>query len=195
METTLIAGGIAALFSFLAYVPFLIAIFRKKVKPNRATWFIWSLVSYVIAVSYYQAGARDTALVPAVYGICSSVIFLLSIKYGVGGWTRFDRKCVIVSLAGIVLWILSSTPIVALFLNMGVDLTGGIPTIRKIFEDPSSEDRLTWIFFWLGSVANVAAIDQWIFIIAAYPVVMMLFISFVTALIVFLPRKLEETNQ
>lgn len=74
-------------------------------------------------------------------------------------------------------------------------LTGGIPTIRKIFEDPSSEDRLTWIFFWLGSVANVVAIDQWIFIIVAYPVVMMLFISFVTALIVFLPRKLEETAQ
>lgn len=188
MNTELL-GRTAAVFSFIAYIPFLVAILRKQAKPNRATWFIWSLLSLVIAISYTQAGAKDTALVPVVYGICSGIIFLLSFKYGVGGWTRFDRRCVLVSFVGILLWLLFHAPVIALFLNIAVDLTGSLPTLRKIKEDPSSEDRLTWVLFWIGGLLNVIAIDRWTIIIAVYPILMFGIITLIAGMVNFLPRK------
>ncbi len=189
MIPTKLAGEIAAAISLIAYIPFVIAILRGKAQPHRASWFIWSLVSAVIAISYVQTGATDTALVPAVYGVCSVIIFVFSIRYGVGGWTPFDRKCLGVSIFGIALWLVFKEPVAALVLNISVDVTGALPTLKKIKENPDSEDRTTWFLFWLGSVFNVIAINRWSIVIAMYPLLMLFLISLIAGMVLFLPRE------
>lgn len=193
MELHKFLGWSAAVFSILGYIPFVIAILRKEnpVRPNRATWFIWALVSGIIFVSYYEAGARETAVVPFFYAIGSSAIALLSLKYGVGGWTPFDRKCLYAAGASLVLWVAFGSPLIALLTNTAVDIIGGLPTVKKSYHNPDSEDRLTWMFFFLGAAMNVFAIREWTFIIAFYPVAIMALIVVIFTLVVIRPQRVH----
>lgn len=191
MDFHTFVGLAAAFFSILGYVPFVIAILRKEnpVRPNRATWLIWALVSGIIFVSYYEAGARETVIVPFFYTIGSTVIFLLSLKYGEGGWTPFDRKCLGAAGASLVFWAAFGSPLIALLTNTVIDIIGGLPTIKKSYYDPDSEDRFTWTFFFLGALINIFAIREWAFIIAFYPVAMMALIAVIFTLVVIRPQR------
>ncbi|MDP3975138.1 MAG: hypothetical protein Q8P88_02550 [Candidatus Jorgensenbacteria bacterium] len=191
MELHELIGWSAAVFSIAGYIPFIIAILRKEkpVRPNRATWFVWALVSGIIFVSYYEAGARATVIVPFAYAVGSTIIALLSLKYGEGGWTPFDRKCLYAAGGSLVLWGVFTTPLIALLTNTAIDIIGGLPTIKKSYHNPESEDWLTWTFYFIGGTLNVVAIEEWSFIIALYPVAMIVLITIIAVLVVLRPQQ------
>ncbi|MDD2758289.1 MAG: hypothetical protein PHD72_02855 [Patescibacteria group bacterium] len=178
-----VAGWVAGILSLVAYIPFILAILAKKARPNRATWIIWAIVSCIIAVSYYASGARETVWVPVCYSLGSTIIAVLSIKYGEGGWTRFDRSCLAGAGLGLLLWWWFKSPLIALFMNIAIDFIGALPTIRKSYLEPDGEDRATWALFLGSSIANVIAINKWTFTIALYPVIQISLISLITALV------------
>jgi len=185
---TAIAGIVAGILSFAAYIPLVLAIKSKKARPNRATWIIWSMVTILITISYYASGARDTIWVPLIYGICSFIIAILSLKHGEGGWTPFDRWCLAGAGLSALLWWCFNSPLIALFMNVTIDFIGALPTIRKSYHDPESEDRITWGLFFAGSIANVFAINKWTFVIALYPILQVVIIGIIAGL-VFKRRK------
>lgn len=182
-DITKVFGILAGLFSIAAYVPYIRSILKGETKPNRASWSIWTVVSLIIAVSYYAAGARETMWVIIAYVFGSSIISLLSIKHGEGGWTPFDRKCVYIAGASLVLWGIFSSALIALFMNTLVDFSASMPTIRKAYHDPKGENRTAWVLFFLGSVLNVLAIREWTFVVAFYPVAMIIIIGTITGLL------------
>lgn len=179
-----IAGIAAGIFSLAAYAPYIVAILRGKTKPNRASWVIWVLTSGGIFFSSLASGASDTLWMPGCYMVCSSVIVLLSLKYGEDGWTSFDLRCLIAATIGLVLWGIFDTPLIAIIIGTSVDVVGALPTIRKSYHKPESEDELAWALFFLGSVANVLAIKEWSFVIALYPIVMVALIGLIAVLVV-----------
>lgn len=180
----LIAGLTAGIFTLAAYAPYIVAILRGKTKPNGASWIIWASTSGGIFFSSLDSGASDTLWMPGCYMVCSSVIALLSLKYGDGGWTTFDRRCLFTAVIGLVLWGVFGAPLIAIMILTSVDVVGALPTIRKSYHEPESEDKLAWVLFFLGSVANVLAIKEWLFAIALYPVAMVVLIGPITALVV-----------
>ncbi|MFW0838026.1 MAG: hypothetical protein ACKKL5_03420 [Candidatus Komeilibacteria bacterium] len=182
---TVLWGQLAGACSTIAFLPYIVSILRKKSSPNRATWIIWTVVSGVIAGSYYAVGATSTIWVPVGYTIGSLIIAILSLKYGEGGLERLDKNCFIVSVLGLLGWLVSSSPLVALFANMVADSSGSLPTIKKVFKDPTSEDKLTWLLFWLGALANVLAIDDWRFVIYAYPLDIAILVTMIAGLVWF----------
>lgn len=192
---------LAGVISIAAYIPFVIAIISKRKqevrpKPNRASWTIWGFVSGMIYLSYHATGAESTVYVPLCYMIGSSIIAILSFPYGVGGWTKLDRACLVTAGISGLAWIVllqmgygSAAPLIVLFLNMGIDAIGAIPTIKKVYLEPESEDKLTWVLFLLGSIVNVFAIEQWTFTIVFYPMLMLVLIALITGLMIFRPHK------
>mgnify|MGYP001585981149 FL=1 len=130
-----LAGKLAGIIAVLAYIPYIIAILRNKTSPNRATWFIWALVSFIMLISYYLSGARNTIWLPLGYVIGSSVIAILSIWYGEGGWTILDRSCLLGAGASIALGIVLKIPQVVLFTNILNDFFGILPTIKNLILD------------------------------------------------------------
>jgi len=185
MIDTALLGKLAGGISVFAYLPYIWAIFKRNAKPNRASWIIWTVVSGSIFFSYSSAGATDTIWVSAGYTIGSAIISLLSIKYGVGGWTKLDQRCLLSAAVGLLLWWLLDSPLFALYISTGIDVTASIPTAKKAYLDPLSEDKLAWALFWLGSFLNVLAIDKWEFVIYMYPIVILLIISIITPLTIW----------
>jgi hypothetical protein len=187
-------GAIAGATTLLGFVPYWMSIVGGKTQPNRATWVIWSIVGVILSSSYWAAGARGTIWVPLSYVIGPIVTSLLGIRWGVGGWTKFDRRCLMGTAVSLVLWILLKSPLVALGLNLLIDFLGALPTIAKTTRDPEGEDRLAWLLFAIGNGFNLLAIEQWTWAIAAYPVYLFVLCVWMIVLLVR-PRKLRSATE
>ena len=85
--------------------------------------------------------------------------------------------------AGLLLWWLFDSPVVALVTTLGVDFAGAIPTIRKAWVAPHTEDRLAWALFIAGNTFNLVAVDRWEFAIAIYPIYFFLASGTIAALV------------
>lgn len=189
---TVIAGIFAGVVRLIGFVPYIISISKGYTKPNRATWLVWSILTIKLAAGYWFVGARDTFWVPAISVILTLTVFTLSLKYGTKGWTSFDRKCLVAAAFGLILWWIYDEPLFAVLTALATDIVGAMPTIKKVWFEPESEDRLSWTLFFLSSVANVFAIERWAFGIAVYPISMLISDGLVAGFVLL--RKRKETH-
>lgn len=171
-ETARLFGLTAGIISFFAYLIYIVSIFRRKTRPNRATWWILTFVGTVTGLSYYFSGAVETIWVPIADVLGILIIALLSIKYGEGGRNTLDITCFVVSVMSVFLWYLSKNPIVALILNLLMDFVGIIPTIKKSYIEPTSESRSSWLLTFIGNILNFGAVTSTTFGILIYPIYM-----------------------
>ncbi len=167
-----VIAGILALGSFLTYY---YAILNGKASPSRVTWFILTLVGIMIAASYYSIGARDTIWVPIGYVIGPFITFILSIKYGEGGYTLLDQSCIVLVLLSLVVWYISGSAILTLIISIFIDFVGIIPTVIKSYVRPESEYLPSWILTFVVSIINILAVSEWEFSIYIYPIYMIVF--------------------
>lgn len=178
-----IIGFVAGALELSAFALYYLAIFRGTTRPNRATWFVLTVVGVLIVMSYYASGARETLWVPISYAVGPLIAFLLSLKYGEGGWTPFDRFCLLACFVSMIFWKVSHSSEIALFSNILIDFFGLLPTIKKSYFDPTSEDRVAWSVTSLSNFLNILAVSSWTFTIGFYPVYMLLVNGLVTALL------------
>jgi len=167
-----IIAGILALGSFLTYY---YAILRGKASPSRVTWFTLTIVGVMIASSYYAIGARETIWVPIGYVIGPLITFILSIKYGEGGYTLLDKICILLVLISVVVWYISGSALLTLLISILIDFIGIIPTIIKSYARPESEYLPSWLLTFIVSILNLLAISKWEFSIYVYPIYMIIF--------------------
>jgi hypothetical protein len=178
-----IIGRIAGIISLVGFVPYILTILQGKTRPNRVTWWIWTVIGGMLCASYYSAGARYTLWVPISYVIGPLTIAVLSIKYGEGGWNKFDRLCLYGASVSLVLWWLLGSPLIALMINILIDLFGALPTIRKSYYEPETEDRLSWSLFLTGNSINLSAIQNWSLATSIYPLYLLSISAIIMTLI------------
>ncbi len=164
-----IFGELAGVVSLLAYCVYIASIFKGKSKPNRATWWIWTVVGFILASSYYYSGATDTIWVPISNSIGPLVIAVIALKRGEGGWTRFDQMCLFGAAIGLFLWWIFNSALLALLSNLFVDFMGALPTVRKTYRDPLGENTWAWILFFTANTLNLFALNTLNFAIVIYP--------------------------
>ena len=153
-------GVVAALVAAAALVPYVRSILAGHTRPNRASWCIWALVGIVLAASYKASGANATFWIAVVFALNPLTVALLSIRYGVGGTSTLDLCCLAGCLLSLLLWWrLRSAPI-ALYLNIVVDALGALPTLRKTWLAPHSEDSTAWRIVCVAACLNLFAIDS-----------------------------------
>jgi hypothetical protein len=167
-------GMIAGVLTLTGFIPYWWAIVRGQTRPNRATWWIWTIVGIIIAVSYRASGATSTMWVPITYVIGPFCTALLAIKFGADGWTKLDTICMVGVGVGLILWGVYRSPHLTLGLNIGIDFLGALPTIRKSIRDPDSEDLFSWLLFAIANIINLLAVDLWEWQIIVYPIYMVL---------------------
>lgn len=174
-------GLVAGMISLSAYGFLVIAWKRGTFIPQRATWSIWLFVTGTIAASMFVGGVKDgTVFIPLGYCIGNVVIVSLSLKRGVGGWDKLDRWCIGVSVTGMALWVMTGNPITALALNILADMSASLPTVRKVWTTPESEDTLSWSVFLVGGTLSLFAVREWTFVQAGYSLFLVPAIALIT---------------
>ncbi len=174
-DVKVVLGMVAGIIAFLAYIVYIISIFRGGSKPNRITWWVWAFMGLVLALSYQFSGAENTIWVPYVEFLGPFIIAILSIKYGEGNFAdKTDLICFIGAVFSIILWIISKNPVIALVTNLAVDSFAIVPTIKKSYSRPEGEDFWAWFGTGLADSLNMFAVERFTFAVLVYPIYMLI---------------------
>jgi len=193
LDYKIVLGIVAGIIAFSAYIVYIVSIFRGKTKPNRATWWIWAFMGFVLALSYYFSGAHNTIWVPIVEFIGPLLIAVLSLKYGEGGLkNKTDLVCITGAFISILLWIIFDNPILALVTNLIIDTFALIPTIKKVYLRPEGEDFNAWLVTGIADSMNLFALEKFTFGVMVYPIYML--ISDLIILLLLVRKKLFKKH-
>lgn len=165
---------ISAIIILIAAPPYVIDTLKGKTRPERVTWFIFSVLGIIAFVSQLLMGASWSLVFSGLDTAASILVFGLSIKYGVGGHTKLDIAALIVAGAGVAIAILASEPIISLLGVILADLSGMVVTIKKTFLEPESETTITWLLVGTASVFGILSAPEYTFGILLYPVYLMI---------------------
>ena len=96
-ENWVIVGALLNLFGSLTYV---IKTVKGEVKPNRVTWFLWSVIPFVIFAAQIGQGVGLQALMTASIGFVPVLVFIASFFNKKAYWKigTFDIICLVLSL-------------------------------------------------------------------------------------------------
>jgi hypothetical protein len=189
-----VLGYLAGLAAISAYAPYILSILRKETRPSRSTWIIWTVASLVLLSSYFSVGARGTIWLPLAYAIGTIIVMLLSLRFGEGGWSKFDKICFTSSFLSLMLWWIFDSPLLALLLNLSIDVIGSFPTMKKVKRDPKSENKLGWTLFFVGVVLNLLSAlfgGKISFEIMIYPAVMFTTVGIIFYFVVIHKKSLK----
>lgn len=163
-------GATAGFLSIICVVPYIIGTLKGETKPHRVTWWILSFLGLLMSANHFQAGGITTGWVPLCAAIGQLVIAILSLRFGKGGWGLLDRLCLAGAVISLVVWQQLDSPMVAMWLTIGVDFMACLPTICKVIGAPESEDFTCWMLYFVGTAINLLAVPSWTLEQAAVPV-------------------------
>lgn len=191
MQNILITASVllASLSSFVYFI----AIFKGQAKPHRTTRLVFLVISTLTTLSLLAQGNQVAVWLSGISTFQSVIIFSLSIKFGMGGWSKLDIFCLFTALAGIVAWQLTQNPLTALYFAIGADFIGIVPTLIKTYHFPKTE---VWTFYFLdvcAGICNLLATEKLVFDQYLYPLYIIM-INLIMVLLVIrnhLPFKQE----
>jgi len=188
-KTLIIISSLLALISPLVYSH---SILKGESKPHRTTRFVLLLITSLTTLSLFVQGNKVAIWLAGVSTIQSVLIFILSFKFGMGGWSKTDILCLFIAFIGIFLWQTTKQPVLALYFAILADFTGMIPALAKTYRLPHTE---TWVFYFLDVFAalfSLLALSVWTIEEFSYPLYIMI-INAVMVLLIFRPRILPRT--
>ncbi len=174
---------IAALLAVVGNVPYLIDIFKKRVQPHPYTWFIWSIVSCIIFFGQLASGAGVGAIPTAASEIFTIIIFFFSLQYGFKDIKRIDTFFLIISLLGIIPWILTNDPTISVIIAVSIDFIAFIPTLRKTAKHPETETPILFSMNVLRHILMLFSLQAYNIATTLHSIVMITSNSLMTFLI------------
>lgn len=177
IDVNAIFGIISILLISIGSIPYALDIHKKKIKPHVLSWLGWSFITAIGASAMMASGSSwATSIVWGNTLVCLFiVIYSISKRVGVWSTSIFDFAFFGLGMIGLILWQTLDAPLLAIICAIVADLSFGIPTITKTYNDPNSETRLPWIFNTLSGVFSVFAIESFVFYDAAYPIYLLIY--------------------
>lgn len=147
-ELSIAISTILALISPLVYTK---AILKGEAKPHRTTRLVLLIITSLATISLFAQNDTVAIWLAGVSTVQSILIFSLSIRYGMGGWSKMDIFCLMIALSGIILWQTTKDPSLALYASILADFVGMVPALIKTFRFPETE---IWTFYALDVMAG-----------------------------------------
>ncbi len=190
-ESLLIIGPLLAA---VTIAPYLFNMVKGRTKPNITTWLTWTILTAIGTAAVVVEDGWSYAWLPAASCAATLSVVLLGLKYGFAKYGRFDAVCQVAAIAGLGLWFIFDSPLVALVAVIAVDAIAGVPTIRHGWLKPFEE---TWQTFALGSLASFLTflgIEQFTASNAAFPLYLMLANAIIAGTIIAARRKVKKAK-
>ena len=180
--------------NFAACLHYVRAILKGEASPNRVTWFLWALVPMIAGAAQLRAGVGISTLVVLSVGAGPAFVVLASFARGKGSWSLgpFDYLCGACALAALALWAITGDPVTAIVLSILGDAAAALPTLRKAWLEPATENRSAYLISLAGMILGIFSIREPTFAaygFNAYLVVM----SGALVLILYWPRRRGAT--
>ncbi len=158
-NTFILVSTLLALTSPLIYAK---AIFSGQAKPHRTTRLVLLIITTLTTAALFAQHDTVAIWLAGVSMVQSIIIFILSLKYGMGGYSKSDIICLVIAVCGIILWQVTKNPVVALYFAVLADFTGFVPTLIKTYKLPSTEHYLFFLMDTFAGLFSIMAIKTWV---------------------------------
>ena len=160
---------ISVILFLIAAPPYIIDTLHGTTRPERASWFIFLVLNLTAFVANITLGASWSLVFLGLDTMGSLIVFSMSLKYGVGGWTRLDRAALAIAAIGVAVSFIAREPVIALIGVILADAAGTVPTIFKTFAEPGSETTISWLLTGTGAVCGLLSVGKFDVPLLLYP--------------------------
>ena len=138
---------------------------KGKVKPNRVSFLLWSIAPMIAFAAQIKQGVGLESLMTFSTGFLPLLTFVASFTNKNAEWklTRFDVACGILSVVGLILWLITKVGNVAIFFSIVADGLAALPTLVKAYEHPETEIAWPWLATCIGVALTLLTLKEWTF--------------------------------
>ena len=183
-QNFVIVGAIIATIGGASY---LIETLKGKVKPNRVSYFLWSLAPLIAFFAELKQGVGLQSLMTFMVGFLPLTTFIASFVNINAEWklTSFDVTCGALSVVGLILWSITKSGNIAIVFSILADALAALPTIVKAFNYPETE--IAWPYFTatISAGLTLLTIKVWDFAVYAFPLYILLVTLVISSLVQF----------
>lgn len=152
MKLTDIAAFLSTVIAIYCTIPYVMSILKRKTQPHQLSWLVFVIMNGIVFFSQYFSGARESALISLTFFIGSFAVLLLSLKYGVRDTSKWDKALFAFALATIVIWYLTRSNEIAIWLTLLIDVFATTMIVLKVKSEPHSEDPYPWVLVGVAYV-------------------------------------------
>lgn len=149
-------------------------------KPNKVSFLLWSIVPFIAFAAQIKQGIGLEALMTFSTGFIPLMIFAASFVNKKAEWklTKFDLSCGILSLIGLILWLITNVGNIAIFFSIMADGLAAIPTIVKAYKYPETELAWPWFATVIGVILTLLTLERITFANSGF-IIYVLFVNLV----------------
>lgn len=172
-----------AFLQFLGGLAYIRGTLRGETKPNRVTWFLWTVAPFIGTAAALTDGVRWAILPVFMAGFVPMLVFISSFVNKKAYWKLgvFDYACGASSVLALALWVITQQPVVAVLFAIIADGLAALPTLAKSWGHPETESPWVYAATLLSSFTSFFAIQIWIFSEYAFP----LYLIFINSAVLF----------
>lgn len=191
MEIKAIFGILSSIFVLIGGIPYLKDIYQKKAHPHVLSWIGWAFITASGAFAMLAEGSTwAVAILFANTFLCLAIAaYSIIKKVGVWSTTKMDFVFFGIGILGLILWQTLDLPVIALIFAIIADLSFGIPTIIKAYQNPLSESYFVWLTATLSGLLSLFAVKNFSFSEVAYPLYLFIYDGIVLLLVLRIINK------
>lgn len=166
-------------------VSYIRSMFRGQAKPNRVTYFLWTLAPFVAFVGEVSEGVGFRVLFTLSVGLNPLAILVFSFILRQAHWDIKPRDYVFgaTSIIGLILWLITGEGLLAITFAIIADGMASAPTLIKSFRYPDTEDWKGYGSVIPGALISLLIIDEYSAVNIAYPLYILIVVIALTFLI------------
>jgi hypothetical protein len=183
-QNFIIFGTVIGAIGSLSY---LIKTVKGKVKPNRVSFLLWSVAPFIAFAAQIKQGVGLESLMTFSTGFLPLTVFIASFVNKNAEWklTRFDLICGVLSVAGLILWLVTRVGNIAIAFSILADALAAVPTIIKAYKHPDTEIAWPWIATVFGVILTLLTLRQLTFANSGFIIYILIVNSIIFSLVQF----------
>ena len=153
-----------------------VAVVRRRARPNVVTWLLWGLTPMVAVAA--EIGDRPGPEVAVTFAVGLGPLVVAAVALctdrSASRLTPFSGSCAAAAVVGVVAWQLTPTPTLAVAFCILADVLATLPTLRKAYDDPSSEHAPPYLLAIGAMLRTLGAADDPDFTAYGFPLYVLL---------------------
>lgn len=188
MDIFQVSYYLSIIFGLITPIIAIRSIFKGEYKPQRITRLIFLILSLLFVGTLSELENGIAIALAFVGTFANIIIFTLSLKYGMGGYSREDILVFVLAMISLLVWKTTNNPALGLMFSLLTDFLGLLPTIVKSYKQPYTEAPLFYLSDTIAAFFSFIAVGSLVLTDIAYPMYLLLANGGLLALLVLRRR-------
>ncbi|NMB91694.1 hypothetical protein GYA37_02495 [candidate division WWE3 bacterium] len=180
--------------SFITPIIGIYSIIKGSFRPQRMTRFLLFLISSLFVGTLLAQHDRNSIFMAVPMLLSTFILFVLSLKKGIGGTERMDVVVFFMTILSLTIWKTTNNPVLGLTMSIITDLTAFLPTLVKTWKFPETEEWKFYMSDVVASTFNILSIKHYTYGSLVFPFYILLINTTSVVMINLRKKALNKSN-